>query len=80
MDEMLKKKNKLRILEFGSGMSTKFFIDYNNINKTNNDILSITSFDNSLLWCYRKTVNDTCLELHIRLLIECNEDANSKFT
>ena len=25
MDEKLKEKNKLRILEFGSGMSTKFF-------------------------------------------------------
>ena len=31
LDEKLKEKDTLRILEFGSGMSTKFFLDYNNL-------------------------------------------------
>ena len=48
MDKKLEGKNKLRILEFGSGMSTKFFIDYNNLYKKDEDILEITSFDNDL--------------------------------
>lgn len=75
MDEKLKEKNKLRILEFGSGMSTKFFLDYNNLCKKDQDqdILEITSFDNDLEWCYKKNEKDKCLTLHIRKLIECNE-------
>ena len=63
----------MRVLEFGSGMSTKFFIDYNNKNKTDRDILNITSFDNDLEWCYKKKTEDTCLNLFIRPLVECNE-------
>jgi hypothetical protein len=73
LDEKLKEKNKLRILEFGSGMSTKFFLDYNKLFKKNEDILEITSFDNDLEWCYKKNENDKCLNLHIRELEECNE-------
>jgi hypothetical protein len=73
MDKKLKDKNKLRILEFGSGMSTKFFIDYNNLYKKDEDILEITSFDNDLEWCYKKNESDKCLNLHIRELEECNE-------
>jgi len=73
MNEKLKTKKKLRILEFGSGMSTRFFIDYNNFLKKNDDVLEITSFDNDLEWCYKKTKNDTCLNLCIRELENCNE-------
>jgi hypothetical protein len=73
LDEKLKEKDKLRILEFGSGMSTKFFLDYNNLCKKDQDILEITSFDNDLEWCYKKNENDKCLNLHIRELEECNE-------
>jgi hypothetical protein len=54
MDEKLKENDKLRILEFGSGMSTKFFLEYNNLCKKGEDILEITSFDNDLEWCYKK--------------------------
>jgi len=44
--------NKLiRVLEFGSGMSTKFFIDYKNIYNKN---LEIVSFDDNEEWCYKK--------------------------
>ena len=58
MDEKLKEKDKLRILEFGSGMSTKFFLEYNNLCKKSEDILEITSFDNDLEWCYKKNEKD----------------------
>tara|TARA_Y100000389_G_C17310834_1_gene437885 strand:+ start:87 stop:758 length:672 start_codon:yes stop_codon:yes gene_type:complete len=78
LDEKLKKKDKLRILEFGSGMSTKFFLDYNNLWKKDQDLLEITSFDNDLKWCYKKNENDTCLNLYIRDLIECNENDFNK--
>jgi|TARA_B110000114_G_scaffold185004_1_gene230438 hypothetical protein len=73
LDEKLKEKDKLRILEFGSGMSTNFFIDYNNLYKKDEDILEITSFDNDLEWCYKKNENDKCLTLRVRELVECNE-------
>jgi hypothetical protein len=79
LDSTCKKKEIVRILEFGSGMSTKFFIDYNNKHKLDKDILNITSFDNDLEWCYKKTAGDSCLNLLIRPLIECNEkDFNSQ--
>jgi len=68
--DSLDKKQTIRILEFGSGMSTKFFIDYNNLHKSNTEI---TSFDNDLNWCYKQKPEDTCLNLHIRPLITCDE-------
>jgi len=71
LSEKLKNKDKLRILEFGSGMSTKFFVEYNKVFKKKEDIIEITSFDNDLEWCYKG--NDKCLTLHIRELTECNE-------
>lgn len=74
MDAKLKTKDKLRILEFGSGMSTKFLIDYNNLCKKNEDILEIISFDNDAKWCYKKNNDDKCLTLYIRELEECNEN------
>jgi hypothetical protein len=73
LDTICNKQDVVRVLEFGSGMSTKFFIDYNNKNKTDKDILNITSFDNDLKWCYKKSPEDTCLNLFIRPLVECNE-------
>ena len=73
LDTIRNKQPIVRVLEFGSGMSTKFFVDYNNKNKTDKDILDITSFDNDLKWCYKKKPEDTCLNLFIRQLVECNE-------
>jgi hypothetical protein len=73
LDSTCTKNEIVRILEFGSGMSTKFLIDYNNNKKIDKDILNITSFDNDLKWCYKKTKGDSCLKLLIRPLIECNE-------
>jgi hypothetical protein len=60
--------DKIRVLEFGSGMSTYFFIDYKN---TYNKDLEIVSFDDSNEWCCKST--DKCLKLCLRKLIECNE-------
>ena len=71
LDNFSTKEDKIRVLEFGSGMSTKFFLDYN---KKKNNILDITSFDNDLKWAYKKTPQDTCLNLLIRPLVECNDN------
>lgn len=65
-----KNKNKIRVLEFGSGMSTKFFVDYN---KQFNNKLEIISFDNDPRYCYKKKKEDDCLTLHIRNLVECSD-------
>ncbi len=63
---------KIRILEFGSGASTKFFIDYN---KLYNKKMEIVSFDDSKKWCYRiQEGDDKILKLNIRNLIECNDE------
>jgi len=66
--EILNEKDKIRILEFGSGMSTQFFVDYKN---TYNKNLEIVSFDDNIEWCCHTT--DNCLKLYIRNLIECND-------
>jgi len=62
----------IRILEFGSGMSSKFFIDYQ---KVYNKKMEIVSFDDSEEWCYKKRnyEEDKVLKLHIRKLVKCRE-------
>jgi hypothetical protein len=62
----------IRVLEFGSGMSSKFFIDYQRIY---NKKLELVSFDDSEEWCYKKSVEeDKVLKLHIRKLIKCKDN------
>lgn len=63
-------ETKIRILEFGSGASTKFLIDYQ---KLYNKKMEIVSFDDSTEWCYKtQKGDDKILKLNIRNLIECN--------
>lgn len=72
------KENELRILEFGSGISTSFFCD---VVKDGIKKLNITSFDNDLNYSYKPNESDTFLDLKIRGLIECNdEDYNKQFS
>ena len=68
----------IRVLEFGSGASTRFFIDYKAIYNKN---LEITSFEDNINMGYKQHSSDTCLTLHIRNLIECsNSDFDNQIT
>ena len=60
----------IRILEFGSGKSTRFFVDYKTIFNKN---LEITSFENDINLGYHKQTEELCLTLNIRNLIECSD-------
>ena len=64
-------KNNINILEFGSGQSTQFLIDYNSISNKN---IFIDSFDNDINYCYKNNYNYPNLNLHILPLISCNEE------
>lgn len=68
--EIIKNNNNdtIRVLEFGSGTSTRFLCD---VVKENIKKLEITSFDNDVDYCYQKTNDDYFLSLLIRPLIEC---------
>lgn len=61
----------INILEFGSGFSTKFFIDY--IQKRN-DKSCIVSFESDKRYAYSPKETDTCLTLCIRDLVSCNDN------
>lgn len=65
--------NEIRVLEFGSGMSSKFFIDYQRIY---NKKLELVSFDDSEKWCYKKRdeKEDKILKLYIRNLVKCKDE------
>ena len=69
--------NKIKVIEFGSGKSTEFLVDFNNELKKN---IIITTFDNDLQYAYKKKDNDGVI-LHIRELLECNDNNyNTMFT
>lgn len=59
-----------RILEFGSGSSTRFFCD---IVKDGIKDMTITSFDNDITYAYKPTNTESFLTLNIRPLVECND-------
>ncbi len=67
---LLNKKN-ISIIEFGSGISTHFLVDYKIY--TNKNIF-ITSFDNSSDFCFKNDTNYDFLDLKIRDLVTCNND------
>ncbi len=68
-------KDKLKILEFGSGTSTKFFCDVV-INKIKD--LEITSFDNSPKFSYKPNPEEIFLDLKIRTLVGCSDEDYQK--
>lgn len=77
-EEILKILNNLdniNILEFGSGFSTNFFIDYKLFSGKN---ISITSFDNDEKYAYKNTNNHNFIKLHILPLVSCNEEKFNK--
>lgn len=61
--------NPMRIVEFGSGFSTQFLVDFVLHYKLN---VEIDSFDNSKLYCYKNTQNHKFLNLYIRKLLHCS--------
>jgi hypothetical protein len=74
------KKNKANaesynIVEFGSGFSTQFFVDFAIESKID---LTITSFDNSEEWCFKPDGDYPFLQLHLRQLLECDDESYKK--
>ncbi len=63
-------KNNIRILEFGSGISTKFFSD---LSKILNKKIQVTSFDDSTEFMYKDKSNPNIV-VNLRLLEECDDD------
>ena len=75
IENILNKFDNPNIVEFGSGMSTKFLIDYLNENNKDGKIIS---FDDNEKFASKE--NDDKLTLHIRKLVECNtHDFNQMF-
>tara|TARA_Y100000590_G_C15665896_1_gene994416 strand:+ start:333 stop:1019 length:687 start_codon:yes stop_codon:yes gene_type:complete len=64
------KLKNINILEFGSGFSTQFFIDYKLNSKKN---IIIDSFDNDINYSYKNQNNYNFLKLHILPLVSCND-------
>ena len=65
--ELLKNNNNdsIRVLEFGSGISTQFFCD---VVKENIKKLEITSFDNDINFSYKKTKDDDFLSIILKII------------
>jgi hypothetical protein len=76
--EIINSKNEdtIRVIEFGSGISTMFFVDLDK--ELNKDIL-VTTFDNDPNYAYKVNDGDNVI-LHMRELVECSDDDyNSMF-
>lgn len=67
--------NNINILEFGSGFSTEFFVDYK-VNSGKN--VNIDSFDNDPNYCYKNKNNYKFLNLNISPLISCSDENFNK--
>jgi hypothetical protein len=65
------KKDTLKVVEFGSGNSTRFLVDVvlEGIKK-----LDIVSFDDNPKFAYQNTDNHKFIDLKIRSLVECSDD------
>ena len=62
---------QINILEFGSGFSTQFLVDYKyHYNKN----IIIDSFDNDKKWCFQNSEKYPFLNLNITPLISCTEE------
>lgn len=69
--ELCKEKGSVKIIEFGSGFSTKFLIDLKNYYNLD---LEIDSFDDSSIYSYKKNINDTFVDVKIRKLLHCSKE------
>jgi len=65
-------KERLNILEFGSGYSTRFLVDLAATGVKNFDV---ESYDDSEHWCYKPEKQHDFLDLKIRNLLECTDRA-----
>ena len=61
--KILEKKETCNIIEYGSGISTKFFVDYKLYSKKN---IYIKSFDDNPKYSYQNTNNYKLLDLIIK--------------
>lgn len=69
--ELFNEYSDINIIEFGSGISTEFLVDFKlNYNKN----INITSFDNSSEYCYKNKNNYEFLDLKIRDLLTCDDN------
>ena len=62
---------KINIIEFGSGYSTQFLIDYKLYSDKN---ITIDSFDDSKEYAYKNKNNYKFLNLYIRPLLTCTDE------
>ena len=70
--------DNINILEFGSGNSTNFFVDYKLYTNKN---IYIDSFDDSHKYCYKNTNNYNFVNINICQIITCSEsDFNNMFS
>ena len=69
LEKILNNFESPNIIEFGSGVSTEFFVDY--LNETNKLSGKIYSFDNDIE--YSSKIDDVKLELNVVDLVECND-------
>lgn len=63
------KKDCLSILEFGSGISTRFLVDI-----AEHKNLTIESYDNDPKWCFQDADRYSFLNLNMRDLVECSDN------
>jgi len=61
----------INILEFGSGHSTDFLVDYKFYSNKN---IIIDSYDNDINYCYKNKKNNAFLNLNVNPLISCNDE------
>ena len=66
-------KKNFNCIEFGSGISTEFFIDFA-IEHSKDKIINLTSFDNDKKYMYKPTKKYSFLDIKYRELIECDDD------
>ena len=63
--------SEINILEFGSGFSTQFLVDYKEYSGKN---IYIDSFDNDPKWCFQHANKYPFLNLNVEPLLSCNEN------
>lgn len=69
--DILESKEEWNIIEFGSGISTRFFVDYKLYSKKN---IYINSYDDNPKYSYQNTNNYTFVDLNIAKLIQFDTD------
>lgn len=70
LDELSNFNKNLTIVEFGSGISSSFFIDYFNEKNVDGNLIS---YDDSV--DYSTKIINSKLKLYIKNIVECNDDS-----